>query len=57
MNQEFEADQLALRQSHPQLPQLPLEPPISLSPEPENPPTHVPVDTRPIWPGRIELIY
>jgi hypothetical protein len=25
----------------------------SLSPEPENPPT----DTRPIWPGRIELIY
>jgi hypothetical protein len=27
----------------------------SLSPEPENPPTQV--DTRPIWPGRIELIY
>jgi hypothetical protein len=55
MNQEFEADQLALQSR----PHAILEPLISLSPEPENPPIQVPlaVDTRLIWPGRIELIY
>ena len=35
--------------------QVALQEPESLSPEPENPATEV--DTRPIWPGRVEVIY
>jgi hypothetical protein len=49
LNQEFQQDQLAMQ------PRVALQELESLSPEPENPATEV--DTRPIWPGRIELIY
>ena len=57
LNQEFQQDQLAIQppsqsQAIAQVALQELEP---LSPEPENPATEV--DTRPIWPGRIELIY
>ena len=57
LNQEFQQDQLAIQppsQSQ-AIAQVALQEVESLSPEPENPP--IQADTRPIWPGRIELIY
>ena len=58
-NQEFDANQLAMQpniQSQ-AIAQVALQELESLSPdsEPENP--HIQADTRPIWPGRIELIH
>jgi hypothetical protein len=65
LHQEFQQDQLAIpanstnsRELHTNsevqsIAQVALQEFESLSPEPENPPT----DTRPIWPGRIELIH
>ncbi|KAJ8103403.1 hypothetical protein POJ06DRAFT_234429 [Lipomyces tetrasporus] len=53
LNQEFEANQLAMQSRA--TAQVALQELETLSPEPENPATEV--DTRPIWPGRIELIY
>ena len=67
LNQQFQDDQLAMRPDLPNsrelhtnseaqsIAQVALQEFESLSPEPENPATEV--DTRPIWPGRIELIY
>jgi hypothetical protein len=67
LHQEFQQDQLAIpanstnsRELHTNsevqsIAQVALQELEPLSPEPENPPTQV--DTRPIWPGRIELIY
>jgi hypothetical protein len=57
LNQEFQQDQLAIQplsQSQ-AIAQVAVQEVESLSPEPENPP--IQADTRPIWPGRIELIY
>ena len=57
-NQELEDRQLALQQSQANsqlaLPEVAL-PELSPEPEPENPP--IQPDPRPIWPGRIEVIY
>jgi hypothetical protein len=67
LHQEFQQETLAIpanstnsRELHTNLEvqsiaQVALQEFESLSPEPENPPTQV--DMRPIWPGRIELIY
>jgi hypothetical protein len=67
LNQQFQDDQLAMRPDLPNsrelhtnseaqsIAQVALQELESLSPEPENPP--IQADTRPIWPGRIELIY
>ena len=67
LNQQFQDDQLAMRPDLPDsrelhtnseaqsIAQVALQELESLSPEPENPP--IQADTRPIWPGRIELIY
>jgi hypothetical protein len=50
LNQELEQAQLAIQP-------IAFQELESLSPEPENLPIQVPGDTRPIWPGRPELIY
>jgi hypothetical protein len=65
LNQEFQQDQLAMRPNLPNSRELHTNSETqsiaqavgleSLSPEPENPP--IQADTRPIWPGRIELIH
>jgi hypothetical protein len=67
LNQQFQDDQLAMRPDLPNsreshtnseaqsIAQVALQELESLSPEPENLP--IQADTRPIWPGRIELIY
>jgi hypothetical protein len=54
LNQELQQDQLAI-QPNLSIAQVALQELESLSPEPENPP--IQADTRPIWPGRIEVIY